>query len=384
MMQVRDRRNIVQNAEFERINTVLDNARIPEDVFGPASGTQATTKSIFRQMAKTVHPDAYQRTADFARASAAFKRLAQFWALAQTKLEDGTYGIADMDSAIEPFIIHTRGLEYTVERLLTKGDLCSLYIGTSLFAGKKVPEIIKIPIQPADNDLVANEARILIRLQKGADYEQLKHFVSQLVDTFSYREEASGIIRNINVLSYATGFYSLKEVRDVYTQGLDPKDMAWIWRRLLIALGFAHHNGIIHGAVLPTHILLQPEQHGVMLIDWSYAVLNPGTTGEHISALSSAYRDWYPGEVFAKAIPTPGLDIMMAARCMVDLLGGDPQKQTMPATIPWQIQSHLKGCMLPQPQQRPQDAMVLLQEFDDLIERLWGPRRFRKFMMPKS
>src|ERR1700753_2954482 len=105
-MQVRDRRNIVQNADFERINTVLDNARIPEDVFGPASGTQAdmlaTPKSVFRQMAKTVHPDAYQGSADFTRASAAFKKLAQFWALAQTKLEDGTYGIADTDSTIEP------------------------------------------------------------------------------------------------------------------------------------------------------------------------------------------------------------------------------------------------------------------------------------------
>ncbi len=38
--------------------------------------------------------------------------------------------------------------------------------------------------------------------------------------------------------------------------------------------------------------------------------------------------------------------------------------------------------MLRQPSRRPQDAWRLLAELDDLLGRLYGPRRFRPFAMP--
>ncbi|MDQ2716982.1 MAG: molecular chaperone DnaJ, partial [Chloroflexota bacterium] len=116
----------------------------------------------------------------------------------------------------------------------------------------------------------------------------------------------------------------------------------------------------------------------------SYAVLDPAQTGERISAISSAYRDWYPAEVFAREEPTPALDIFMAARCMIDLLGGDPEKQALPESVPWQLQSFFKACTLSSSQGWPQDTHLLLEEFDTHIERLWGPRKFRAFRMPHS
>ncbi|HEV2654875.1 MAG TPA: hypothetical protein VGT82_07945, partial [Ktedonobacteraceae bacterium] len=66
-----------------------------------------------------------------------------------------------------------------------------------------------------------------------------------------------------------------------------------------------------------------------------------------------------------------------------NLLGGDAQHCTLPETVPWQIRNHLKGCTLAAPQMRPQDVQLVLNEFDALIERLWGPRVFREFLMPK-
>jgi hypothetical protein len=44
-------------------------------------------------------------------------------------------------------------------------------------------------------------------------------------------------------------------VKEAYPRGIDAKDMAWIWRRVLLALDFAHTNKVIHGSVLPTHYL---------------------------------------------------------------------------------------------------------------------------------
>ncbi len=214
---------------------------------------------MFRQVAKTVHPDLYQGTTDFELAHTTFKKLARLWEQAQRRIENGTYGTTKGTNTFTPFIIRTQKRQYTIEKFLVDGDLCNLYqgiSGISTVPGTKKCCLLKFPIQPGDNDLVMNETRILKHLKGGNGYEKLRHFVSQLVDAFSYKEQSSGIVRQVNVLSYGEGLYSLKEVHDAYPKGIDVKDMAWIWRRLLVALGFAHTNNVIHGAVLPTHILI--------------------------------------------------------------------------------------------------------------------------------
>jgi hypothetical protein len=40
------------------------------------------------------------------------------------------------------------------------------------------------------------------------------------------------------------------------------------------------------------------------------------------------------------------------------------------------------GCSYDAPSMRPEDAWHLLAEFDELLEDLYGPRRFRAFAMP--
>lgn len=381
----------MEHAELERVSASLAGARSAEEVFGQLKGTQeeklAEARTIFRRLARIVHPDHYEGTDDFARADLVFKQLAQFWEQARERLENGTYGMASADQAFKPFKIQTASGLYTLERLLAQGDLCNLYAGRverdySSPVRRSEYVLLKVPKRPEDNDLLVNEARILKHLRGNPGYAQASNFVSRLVEAFPYEERATGIVRQIVALYYMADLYSLKEVRAAYAGGIDARDMAWIWRRLLVALDFAHSSSVIHGAVLPVHVLIQPEQHGVVLIDWSYAVIDPERTHERISAISSDYRAWYPAEVFAKEEPAPALDIYMAASCMIDLLGGNPREQTMPARVPWQIQNHLKGCMLARSRQRPQDAGVLLKEFDELLERLWGPRTFHAFSMP--
>ena len=378
----------MKNAELTHIATLLEQASAPEEIFGDLAGTQveklAAARKIFLHIAKTVHPDANPGQEEARLAHSSFKTLSTFWEQAQEKIEDGTYGAKNLSGAFAPVTFSTAKGRYTLERLFTQGDLCNLYLGHALTSAEKKRVLLKVPLQPQDNDLGANEARVLRHLSVGKDYQEAKPFISQLLDAFSYEESTTGILRQVTILAYVEGFVSLKEVKAAYPGGIDPKDMAWIWRRVLVALAFAHANGVIHGCVLPTHILIHPEQHGVVLIDWSYAVLDPQTTHTWIKAISADYRAWYPAEVFARQVPGPGLDISMAASCMIYLLGGDPQQRTLPASVPWQIQSHLRGCTLPLPHQRPQDARALLQAFDQLLEHLWGPRRFHVFKMPRA
>ncbi|MDQ2717421.1 MAG: hypothetical protein M3Z08_21205, partial [Chloroflexota bacterium] len=266
----------MDTAELDRISGALQRAHSPEAIFGPLSGTQqqrlAAARNIFRHLAKVVHPDVFQGTSDYGRADAAFKKLAQLWKQAQASISSETYGSASATSAEGlPVLIRTKTRSYSLERLLFRGDLCGLYACSSLSSGEQRRVVAKVSIAPADNDLVGNEARILAHLRGSAGYDTVRHFIPQLLDAFPYQEKATGVSRQINVLAYSAGLYSLKEVRQAYPQGIDSRDMAWIWRRLLVALGFAHAGRVIHGCVLPTHILIHPAQHGVVLIDWSYA-----------------------------------------------------------------------------------------------------------------
>jgi hypothetical protein len=47
--------------------------------------------------------------------------------------------------------------------------------------------------------------------------------------------------------------------------------------------------------------------------------------------------------------------------------------------VPQRLGAFAAGCTLATRSRRPDDAWELLREFDELIERLWGPRRFRPF-----
>jgi len=135
--------------------------------------------------------------------------------------------------------------------------------------------------------------------------------------------------------------------------------------------------------VLPTHLLIEPEHHGLVLIDWSYALHEP-EPDEYIPAISRDYEAWYPPEVLAKEQPLPATDLYQSAQCMVYLLGGDPISGALPDSVPKRIQAFFRGTLLKGPAQRPQEALGLLDEFTSLIESLWGPRRFRSFYLPKK
>ena len=143
-----------------------------------------------------------------------------------------------------------------------------------------------------------------------------------------------------------------------------------MWRRLLVAVGAAHRAGVIHGAVLPEHVMIHPAEHGLVLVDWCYSCAAPAG---RLRAVVRRYLRWYPPEVLAGHPAGPGLDIWLATRCMTELIGGQ---------IPARMATFARGCLLASPHRRPQDAWLLLAEFDELLERLYGPRTYRPFAMP--
>jgi Protein kinase domain len=296
----------------------------------PAALFGSDPDRMYRQLARAVHPDTHPGNA----AEAAFKRL--------TGLRDA----------------HSNG----DESLIARGDIANLYrAGPGLIA--------KIPRDPADSDLIRTEAKSLRTLATEAD-PKLAAFYPRLAGTARQKDPATGAVRQVNTIGELEGFVTLAAVQAAYPAGLDPRDAAWMWRRLLAALGGAHRAGLVHGAVVPTNVLIHPAEHGLVIADWCYS--GPGP--EHkLPAAPCDYLSFYPPEVLAGTPAGQDCDIWAATTCMTTLIG---------AALPRQMRAFTRGCQLPAA--RETDAWAVLADFDDLIGRMYGPRRFRPFAMPAA
>lgn len=244
-----------------------------------------------------------------------------------------------------------------------RGDLANLYDAGDV--------LVKIPRDPGASDLMEREA-VALRQLADRGHERFLPYVPVLVESCWHRDEATGVRRRVNALGRLDGFHSLAQVQAAYPDGVDPRDVAWMWRRLLVVLGFAHRAGVLHGGVLPEHVLIHPAEHGLVLVDWCCAV-----TEEHpgrVPAMVHRHTDLYPPEVPARHPAAPGTDVFMATRCVALLMGDRAPKP---------LRLFVRGCLPSNQRRRPQDAWRLLAELDELLERLYGRRRFRPFTLPR-
>jgi hypothetical protein len=141
-----------------------------------------------------------------------------------------------------------------------------------------------------------------------------------------------------------------------------------MFNRILGGLVLTHKCGYVHGALTPDHILIVPETHNGILIDWSYSV----PVGEKIKAISPKWKGYYPAEVLTGHPSTFGVDLYMAARCASALLGTQPR--------PRLLAGFLRACLLG-PRHRPQNAHETFVEFRELLATLFGKPTFRRFTL---
>lgn len=350
-------------------------------VFGAFTGDEAATKRHiqhgYHKLSRQLHPDLVHGTADEALAGAAFRRLNDYRNTAHKAAERGQYGQMTVLATVK-----LRKATYEITHLLQRGDLCTLYEAQTPGSDDRL--VCKLARMAGDKDLLQAEAAALKRL-RGPDADPKYHaFVPELLGSFAYAE-AGKPARQANMLRRLDGFYDLKQVAAAFPTGIAPLHMVWIWRRLLVALGHAHDNLVVHGAVLPAHVMIHPEFHGLVLIDWCYASVADDTKQPPIQAIVDRYKDWYPVEIMAKTAPSPATDIIMAARCMIYLLSGDPHTGVMPHQVPKPFRAFFRGCLADKQSTRPDDAWMTLREFDELLQRMgspYYPRRFRPFTMP--
>ena len=303
---------------------------------------------------------------------------------------------AALDAA--PLEVTSGGRTYQVLDRIAVGSVCTVYRCRFTAGRRQVEGVFKVARDARSNGLVANEAQVLRLLHGAADAGQMTPFLPAVDATVSVGTGGPGGARTANVLRMHEAvrspdeLYALSEVSRHCPSGLDGRDVAWIWRRLLGVLGFVHGNGFVHAAVVPDHVLIEPKEHKLVLVDWccaapwrgerTGAVAGVRRAGAQHSVIPGHYLHWYRRQGGLRQAATPGLDIGLGARCMVQLLGGDPLLPEFPRAVDPALRRYFERCVDAGSSGTRADAWKLLDDFDRLIDVLWGPRQFRPMTLP--
>jgi hypothetical protein len=311
-------------------------------------------KTRFRQMMKIVHPDRVD-VAMRPEADEVMRKLNLLHDEARKAIADGMYG------APKPLLkFRTNDFSHDCHTKRSRWfDMTTGFEARSTGSAGAYDTLVRIARLPRDNDLMAVECDALrILASSGAEHHM---YYPALLDSMAVQDGRKRL--RANVTKRLDGFFNLEQVKERYPNGVSPLDMGWIWRRVLWALGGAHEAGLLHGAMVPRHVMIHPTLHGVVLVDWCYSLTRSGNDYPALSAIVGEYRDWYPDAVTAHtAKPTEALDLALAARSIRFIMEGQVVPDEMLRYFASVTEGHTTG-----------SAYELLAQFDRILERLGSP-----------
>ena len=210
---------------------------------------------------------------------------------------------------------------YTVGTLVAATATYRLYLATDLLSREW--RLLQIAAAPEHNGGLDRAAFLLERFarsgaQLDAEYarsHERKHLHYErlhptLVKSFLSPEQGN---RRVNILALADvadlrSIVPLSNLLKKDRRRVDPETSAWIMGRLLKLLSFVHAEGVANRAMMANNVLLDPDQHFAITLDWSVARVFPSTVpAEHAAT-----------------------DIKMAATAVFSALGGSVANNSWP------------------------------------------------------
>lgn len=356
------------SSEFELIYGQIVRASSPQDVFGQlgngsVSERESEVRHTYRHLARTVHPDLYSDPRLKHMADEAMSELGKLYKQALDQVEDNTYDqkspvrrSSGKSNSTSEFTAGSTHFQVTGESI--GGDFCQVLFAEATYQdGKSENVVLKLPYDPKDNDLLANEAEILAAVT----HKSLPIFL----DTFGVSDD-----RRVNVLRRVSESRDLVEVKKRYPAGLPPEHVVWILDRLLSVVGFLHISNVIHAAIEPANILVVPGNHNAVLIDYLLAISNANQKGACYKGVNSFTAPEVAND--PKRPPHPAADIYSLGLTMLDLLGGDILTQSFPSSVDRRIVSFIQSFLVKDPARRASDAWGSYQTLKLLRKEVFG------------
>lgn len=334
-------------ADLEKL---LKNTRSAKELYG------SDPHETYRAFVRLAHPD---RNPGDKKAEDLFKEVTKLFESLEEK----------------PVVIKSPKRVYTIVKLLKVGDVSDIHLAQSeTDDGILHDYIVKISRIDEAYKMLDNERKIVGELLTAAGDTTYRKYFPTLVESFPAHDK---IQKRVNVFTaYSSNDIFTGEEIHEKIPALDGKHLAWMFKRMLTAVGFAHRQGYVHGAVLPCHVRFDIKNHGVQLTSWGHAV----PLGSKITTISKKYKDWYPPEVLEKKAATPSTDIYLVAKTILYLAGVDPNKAFKLDTkqVPLKEQRFFQSCVLPGAKMRPSDAWKLEEEFTELLKEQYGLHKYGK------
>ncbi len=217
---------------------------------------------------------------------------------------------------------------YEVVRELGEGGFATTYEARHALLGTRA--CLKVCRQASDEDLMLEEARILWDLHHPS--------LPTLRDVL--RDPAG---RLTLVMRFVEG-QSLEAATPI-----DLATAVQVLGRLLRALRVLHHRGIVHNDVKPANIVLEPDRHGVVLVDFGVSTVRP-----RASSSAPGFSDVFAApEVVEGRPPLPESDLYSLGLSVLSALGGDPESRVLPEGISEPFLELLVALTRRSPERRP-------------------------------
>ena len=246
------------------------------------------------------------------------------------------------------------GKSYHLIRKAGEGNLRIVHFAREDF-------IVKVPkIQSkAANRLIAKEYEVCRSLHESGAKNSYRHYFPDAVESFIHNK------MRVNVFRERLGrVFSAQQIKQKFPDGLSGRHVGWMFKRVLVAIGFAHQNGWCNCAVLPPHLLFGPDDHSAMLTGWVHSE----KIGENVRLVPTEWIEWYPGKMRSTKKASPAFDIHMAASLMAWLADDD---------LPRKIRAFFQGCKIGD----VQSAWDLHEQFDAVLRTVYGKPKFVELNM---
>ena len=246
---------------------------------------------------------------------------------------------------------------YKIVAKIAEGGFGVTYKGEHLML--KTPVCIKHAhnISSIDEELMLEEARAVW---------DLRHWAIPAVREVVKLDDGSCAI----VMSYVPG-PTLQSVIEK-SGALDAEHVCWITERVLNALKYLHHHGVVHGDVKPANIIIQPDTHQVVLVDYGLSLVRPKA-----DTVNKGYTPMFASPEQERGMPLlPESDLFGLGVSMIFALGGDVPTRRVPASTPDALCRFIKKLVQFNVMARPNWAKEdLCQTLSDVREEAFG-RRF--------
>lgn len=254
---------------------------------------------------------------------------------------------------------------YKITKQIGEGSFGRTYIGEHVLIGEKACIKQNINISPEDEKLLLKEAKLLWGIH---------HYSLPTLRDFVKCPDGSYAM----IMTYVEGPTLEKIVEKTIEkrkQGLEPEHVSWITQRLLNALHYLHYNGVIHGDIKPSNIIVQPEQHNAFLVDYGLSTTQP----KRATAPEGYTPAFASPEAVAGYPPLPESDLYALGATMIYALGGNPIAKTYPKGTPEKLAQFFDQMVLHDPKKRPNwEKEDLIARLSDIRQEVFGKRHSNK------